>query len=106
MTKKARKALLDEIEKWKKSDAKFIDGARSNCELCYLYYDLEKACSGCPVSAETVVASCNLTLYREWINHHNEKHNTSTVPYRVICPECSRLKKKELKFLRALLKGK
>ena len=109
MTKKAHKELLKSIEKWEKSDYKFDDNGKVNCELCKQYYGDDitiPTCKGCLVFKKTGVRKCGKTPYEEWIVHQKGRHGLYKVPYFIHCKECSRLKEKEAKFLRSLLKEK
>lgn len=62
MNRKARKALMDSIEKWEQiARGEMIDDGTDNCSLCHEFYDRE--CSGCPVSIATGHRLCERTPY-------------------------------------------
>ena len=100
------------IEKWEGivSGAQ-RDQGRANCSLCQRFnsgngFD----CLQCPVVTHgNSGIHCEDTPYDAWIAHHINKHPGNTPFSRrhwlsVHCPECTRLAKKELKFLKLVLK--
>ena len=105
MNKKTLKALKGSIKnKWGLSDEEFEDWGSDNCDLCQLFDNGCVNCGGerCPVDIASGGCDCDSTPYQEWYEHYREAHTTD-FPLKVLCKECSRLKKKEEEFLRSLL---
>ena len=101
MPAKTLKALQGSIEKWEKVAAGTEeDKGKFDCPLCHEF--LNKNCEGCPVAENAKDTNCKGTPYEEWDEHHLIKHGFL---HRVVpdCPECFRLAKAELDFLKSLL---
>ena len=109
MSPKTRKALEGSIEKWEgivrstKAEEKGI----ANCPLCQLFFN--PYCFGCPVKEKTGMYGCQGSPYNAWDNHHETLHRNGfgeVVSRHKDCPDCLRLAKKELEFLKELLPEK
>ena len=106
MNPETRKALEGSIEKWEKivRSTEEKDRGTANCPLCRLFFSPD--CAGCPVKEKTGMHGCQGSPYNAWDNHHETFHSKafgeSTSRYKD-CPECLRLAKKELEFLKELL---
>lgn len=102
MNKTQTKALEGSIRKWEKIVAGTgVDAAHRNCPCCKKF-DVDGHCTGCPIKEETNMPGCAGTPWEEWHWHQYTKHDDK--PSRVWCLTCSRLAKKELAFLKKLLK--
>ncbi|MCK9458787.1 MAG: hypothetical protein M0R80_04045 [Proteobacteria bacterium] len=78
------------------------DKGPSNCPLCQLFWDIE--CDGCPISNKTGERCCENTPYNDWQEHITDEHEMDYIDGDVIyCPECERLVKMEIEFLKSLL---
>ena len=110
MNPETRKALKGSIKKWEKivKSTKAVDKGDENCPLCSLFFD-KINCGDCPVKISTGQGCCSGTPYDAWNKHHRINHFThgrydfSRHPN---CPDCLRLAKEELEFLRGLLPKK
>ncbi len=92
------KALEGSIEKWRKIVVREgQDYSGSNCPLCALFPDW--GCPGCPVMKASGKSECRGTPFANWRKHQNKKHACGGVNE---CPTCTRLARKELKFLESL----
>jgi hypothetical protein len=92
-------ALRGSIRKWEKIVAgKGTDRGADNCPLCLL---TDNSCTGCPVNKITK-NGCSPTPFAKWDSHQIIEHPTYAIN-KVRCPECKRLAKAELSFLRGLL---
>jgi hypothetical protein len=61
-------------------------------------------CIGCPIFEKTEEAGCGDTPYNDWQEHINDEHEMDYIDGDIIyCPECERLVKLEIEFLRSLL---
>ncbi len=121
MKRETLKALEKSIKKWEAIVAgNGVDRGGDDCELCKLFATViplpfpVKVCKGCPVRDETGMDDCKGTPYEKWYRHHRTAHPESfnssfprVLPFpRVLtveCPECERLAREELEFLRSLL---
>ena len=103
MNKKTLEALKGSIVKWEKIvDGTGVDEGDRNCPLCTLFSDF--GCSKCPVSLKVYDTVCGGTPYQNWTSHQNYKHNgIYNESKHVECPDCKRLAKKEVDFLKSLL---
>ncbi len=106
MNRKTAKALEGSIEKWRKiAEEGGEDRFGSNCPLCYLFVDAilfgEPPCVGCPVMRATGVNSCANSPHEAWVRHQDKIHLEKS-EYKVFCPTCTRLARKEQKFLEGL----
>jgi len=100
MNRKILKALKGSIKKWEDIvDETGIDDGSDNCPLCEV---CRYTCDGCPIRIKKKV-TCSSTPYGEWKTHHYYKHDKEDLPLKVECPECEKLAKKELKFLKSFL---
>ena len=109
MNKKTLDALNGSISKWEKIiNDNGEDEATNNCSLCKEFYGLyiDVKCEECPIYKKTGYDSCDATPYKEWTEHQHNNHEDLLVEsgYRVYCPECKKIAKRELKFLKSLLK--
>jgi hypothetical protein len=78
------------------------DKGPQNCPLCQMFWDIE--CEGCPVSAKTGERCCENTPYSDWQEHIIDEHEMDYIDGDIIyCPECERLVKLEVEFLKSLL---
>lgn len=97
------KALRASIRKWRRiAYYGGEDEGERNCALCHLFHDHD--CYGCPIAEETGERFCRGTPYRDWIRHFEDTHPDfwPSEPFYVICNECERIAKEEVKFLRKL----
>ena len=107
MTPETRKALKGSIKKWEKivKSTKAVDKGKKNCPLCSLFF--QRYCGGCPVKESMGEEYCVGTPYATWCMHQEEYHmayiDLSRHPN---CPDCLRLAKAELEFLKGLLPKK
>ena len=112
MNSKTLEALEGSIEKWegivRSTEAE--DRGVSNCPLCHLfhgYFSQGEYCIGCPVREKTGMLGCLSSPFDAWINHHETLHRkegwVEVVSRHKDCPECLRLAKAELEFLKGLL---
>lgn len=91
-------ALEGSIEKWRKIVAgEDKDDGPDNCPLCHLFID--KDCWGCPVSQISEQPRCSGTPHKNWCDHSDRKHDGVG---QNLCSICTRLARKELKFLEGL----
>jgi hypothetical protein len=74
------------------------DRGTVNCPLCKLFHE----CEGCPVFEKTGKQGCSSTPYEDWAAHQDFEHDREAFG-RVYCPECERLVKLEIEFLKSLL---
>ena len=102
-TKRATaEAVEGSIEKWLKISAREDeDHGELNCPLClvFLLDRTSGACKGCPVFNATGKSFCGGTPYKSWDNHQQKKHSYSG---KNLCSTCTRLARKEQKFLESL----
>ena len=99
MNKKTLEALHGSIKKW---EIIVGGGEEIDCPLCKLFCP---GCTKCPVMRKSSEDMCSNTPYDEWTSHMIEKHpkkfNRSDMKPQ--CPECIKIAKKELNFLKSLL---
>ena len=107
MNPRTLKALKGGIKKWERivKSTKAEDRGPANCPLCklFLYADIGGSCSPCPIKKKTRVSGCQGSPYRHWVNHHQLIHPGCFFMRHKGCPDCLRLAKEELEFLRGLL---
>lgn len=104
MNAETLKALKGSIKKWEKiAEGTGADRGPKNCPLCLLLW-YEYNCAGCPVHEKTKEMNCEKTPYWEWEDHREAEHDGMTG--KALCSECTRLAKKEVSFLKALLPKK
>jgi len=108
MKREVIKAINESIRKWER----IITGVESDkgqddCPLCLFFKgdNGESDCVRCPVYDITMAAFCRFTPYVYWVEHQR-KHHAYIVRWKVHCPECEKLAKNELNFLKSLLKSK
>ena len=78
------------------------DKGNENCPLCQLFW--KDSCQGCPIFNKTGVKFCNYTPYDKWEQHIVNVRKMDLVNGDIIyCPECERLVKLEIEFLKSLL---
>lgn len=93
-------ALNGSIKKWEKIlDGTGIDDGSLNCPLCEMFWVV--ACEGCPVSEKTGMNFCGDSPYDDWSHHAHSSHDD--IGRVLMCPDCERLAKLELEFLKSLL---
>lgn len=105
MDDRTRVALEGSVEKWEKIVAGTgEDEGPSDCALCKTFLCQEGHCKGCPVALRTGMGGCEGSPYEEWDKHWDEHHWDGTVNPHVTpgCPDCERLARAELDFLRSL----
>ena len=94
------KELNESIKKWEAIvNGTGEDNGIENCALCQKYH--ANACDGCPVYEYTGFRGCKGSPHEEWGVHMAYEHRGSN---KVLCDECLRLAKKELAFLKEVLK--
>jgi hypothetical protein len=100
------KALEESIEHWEKIVIGENYSTTDNCSLCNLFFIND--CEGCPIKEKTGQVQCNASPFREFIKHINLNHKSfvpcSNFHYQTYCPECKRLAREELEFLKSLRK--
>jgi hypothetical protein len=100
------KALEKSIEHWEKIVIGESYSTTDNCSLCNLFFIND--CEGCPIKEKTGQAQCDDSPFREFIKHINLNHKSfipvSNFHYQTYCPECKRLAREELEFLKSLRK--
>jgi len=103
MGKKTLRALKESIKKWEKIlNEEGKDKGSDNCALCKLF--IKKKCIGCPVYTKTEIRNCGGTPYEDWLHHQANNHLYDFLEFYIIkCPECKRIAKRELEFLKSLL---
>ena len=106
MNPETLEALEGSIKKWTAivRSTKAEDRGVRNCPLCQLFFS--DYCMGCPVEKKTGVSGCKGSPYIDWIEHMQRIHVLSDYSCHKDCPDCLRLAKAELKFLRGLLPEK
>jgi len=106
MDKIVEKALEKSIKHWEKIVIGENYSTTDNCSLCNLFFIND--CEGCPIKEKTGQVQCNASPFREFINHINLNHKSfipvSNFHYQTYCPECKRLAREELEFLKSLRK--
>jgi hypothetical protein len=105
MNPEALVALKGSIKKWELIvKGKEKDNGGTNCPLCILYAKSPGYCGECPISLKTKRVQCDDTPYEDWRKHHSQVHEKyPDKALSIDCPECKRLAKKELAFLKSLL---
>ena len=111
MNSETLKALEGSIKKWEKivESTEEKDRGVENCPLCRLFYNdfsEDEDCMGCPVKEKTGMYGCIGSPYQDWKNHYKNSHGVEFgegTSRHKDCPECLRLAKAELEFLRGLL---
>ena len=104
MTKKLI-ALNQSIEHWENmiggKESTVASGA--SCALCQAFDT--SSCSGCPVRDRTKNSDCMGSPWESLFAHCNNVHKVymTTVGFFLDCPDCVKLAKKELRFLKSLL---
>ena len=101
-------AIQLSIEKWEDIvNGEGIDEGGFNCALCkqYFFFCVADDASKCPIYELTGKVNCDGTPYEKWLNHQRKLHPEAIHIKRVECNTCKRLAKKELEFLRSLLKA-
>lgn len=106
MKREERAAILGSIKKWE--NIAFSGGhdlGDKNCDLCKYSDHNSFGCRLCPIRRKTGLFGCQLTPYIAWYRHHVCKNGTHTYypGWKVECPECLKLAKAEIKFLKTLL---
>ena len=103
MNSETLKALKGSIKKWMAivRSTEAVERGVFNCPLCRLFHSNQ--CAGCPVKEKTGMYGCIGSPYNAWDNHHETFHckefGESTSRYKD-CPDCLRLAKAELEFLK------
>ena len=101
----AKEALEGSIKKWEQIvEQNGRDLGMKNCPLCELYWG-DDSCKGCPVQDYSGMKHCLNTPYEAWMIHHEGKHLSLLAGKSIVCPSCEELAKKELEFLREVLKN-
>ena len=80
------------------------DHGSANCALCKNELNVH-ICGNCVVKKRVNHYGCNETPYKDWIFHHEKKHNNpngSDNGRKIICGECIVLAVRELNFLEGL----
>ena len=101
-------ALEKSIVKWFKIiNGMGADHGSANCELCENQKKVFSFgfCSDCIVHKKTNHYGCNGTPYKDWIIHHEKKHNNPNGDgneRKIVCGECIVLAVRELNFLEGL----
>ena len=109
MNPETLKALEGSIAKWEGivRSTKAEDRGMSNCPLCRLFFN--PYCFGCPVKEKTGMNGCQGSPYQDWDSHYKNSHAVKFVEVasrHKDCPDCLRLAKAELEFLKELLPEK
>ena len=106
MNPRTLKALKGGIKKWERivKSTKAMDRGAKNCPLCSLF-SCKWDCGYCPVKKRTGKGGCDGTPYQEWLKHHREDIGFNHFRHPG-CPDCLRLAKEEVKFLKGLLPKK
>jgi len=79
------------------------DKGPQNCPLCKMFWECGE-CIGCPVFEKTREECCENTPYSYWQEHIADEHEIDYIDGdTVYCPECERLVKLEIEFLKSLL---
>lgn len=98
----SKQALQKSIQKWQSIvDGVGTDKGSRNCALCQRY--LAGNCRGCPVFQQTGEISCKGTPHEEWASHQFLAHFEKDDFGKIYCPECERLARVELEFLKGLV---
>ncbi len=111
MKKEILKALKSVIEHWENNVAGIENSwAGIDCKLCVLVQGSKFSCyigeEQCPVYKKTGTQHCWRTPWEEIKDHVRGTHSAAILVERKFlpgCPECDRLKLKELEFLKSLL---
>lgn len=93
--------LIKSAKKWEDIyNGVGIDDGNENCELCRLYFDND--CINCPIFLYTNQWECQNTPYPEWSDHQQDDHEKYK-DYKIACPTCKILAKKEWDFILSLI---
>ena len=102
MKAKTLKALKGSIAKWEGILAGTgEDDGTDSCPLCGLFFYND--CYGCVVSQEAEKQGCAGTPYFTWLDHQDDAHGLMDFPMSIECPECRKIARRELNFLKRLL---
>jgi hypothetical protein len=102
--KQIAEALQGSVKKWERivRSTRAKDKHGDNCPLCVVM-ESKETCSLCPVAINTGEDQCFGTPYTDWKAHQRLKHDNWSVFSRTPhCPDCLRLAKEELAFLKSL----
>jgi hypothetical protein len=109
-SEEVKEALKGSIKKWEAIIAGTeVDGGTENCPLCQMFHNKSYSssyCNNCLIYEKTKRKYCDGTPYEKWASHHASCHDIYFPPFIIVrrCKKCRKLAKKELDFLKNLLK--